>query len=175
MNHAQAQDQSLSAMPGEPNQNVLDVVERAEQELRGLLKERAEITKRISTVKRTIVGLANLFGDGVLGSALSHMVDRESSPRQRGITKACRRVLMDAQQPMSASAVWDEIRQTAPDLMTRNKDPMATINTILGRLLKYGEVTVLTKNRGARMWQWVAEGDGRSPQTPGWEGSHAAD
>jgi hypothetical protein len=68
----------------------------AHEELKQLLRQRGDIMKRIGTVKQTIVGLANLFGDDVLSEELLELVDRKSSGRQPGFTKACRMVLMEA-------------------------------------------------------------------------------
>src|ERR1039457_6672730 len=49
------------------------VVKAAHEELLQLMRQRAEIMKRIGTVKQTIAGLANLFGvpEGTDGSAAS--------------------------------------------------------------------------------------------------------
>ncbi len=41
---------------------MAEVMRTAEHELRQLIEERAEITKRIGSIKQTIVGLAKLFG-----------------------------------------------------------------------------------------------------------------
>ncbi|MGA2965990.1 MAG: hypothetical protein ABSD64_07245 [Terriglobales bacterium] len=46
------------------------VVKAAHEELLQLMRQRAEIMKRIGTVKQTISGLANLFGEHVLGDDL---------------------------------------------------------------------------------------------------------
>lgn len=148
--------------PGEPvssNLHVQEVIRRAEQELRQLMEERTELTTRICTVKRTIVGLANLFGDDILDAALSDLVGRESGTRQPGITRACRRVLLEAGRPMSAREVCDQIQRSVPLLLARHKEPLATIYTILGRLVEYGEVTALPGDRGQRAWIWAAEQD----------------
>ena len=72
----------------------------AHEELKQLLRQRGDIMKRIGTVKQTIVGLANLFGDDVLSEELLELVDRKSSGRQPGFTKACRMVLMEADRPL---------------------------------------------------------------------------
>jgi hypothetical protein len=167
-----AMDQGPTTEKSEPgaNRHVQDVIRRAEHELRQLIEERAEVTKRIGTVKQTIVGLANLFGDGILDAALLDMVDRKSSSRQPGITRACRRVLMEAERPMSAREVCDEIQKTLPALLARHKDPMATINTILSRLVEYGEATVVSGDRGQRAWLWAADREG-GPSAPDAEGS----
>jgi hypothetical protein len=132
MDHGPRADKAANGASGE-NRHVQDVIRRAEGELRQLIEERAEVTKRIGTVKQTIVGLANLFGDGILDAALLDLVDRKSGSRQPGITQACRRLLMEAERPMSARDVCDEMQRTAPTLLARHKDPMATINTILSR------------------------------------------
>jgi hypothetical protein len=169
MDHGPTTDKPAAGAPG-ANRHVQDVIRRAEHELRQLIEERAEVTKRIGTVKQTIVGLANLFGDGILDATLLDLVDRKSSSRQPGITRACRRVLMEAERPMSGREICDEIQKTAPALLVRHKDPMATINTILSRLVDYGEATVVSGDRGQRAWLWAADRESR-PGTPGAEGS----
>jgi hypothetical protein len=141
----------------EANQYVVEVIQRADHELRHLMEERAELTKRIGTAKRTIMGLAKLFGDGILDTALLDLVDRRKGPRQLGITGVCRKVLMEAERPMSARDLCDEIQRTAPHLLARHKDPMATINTILARLVGYGEAAVSPGAPRQRTWLWVAE------------------
>src|SRR5215470_1895142 len=78
------------------NGHVQEVVRQAHDELRQLLLQRAEVMRRIGTVKQTIAGLANLFGDGVLSEELLELVDRKSNGRQPGFTKACRMILMES-------------------------------------------------------------------------------
>ena len=57
--------------------HVQEVVRQAHDELRQLLQQRADVMKRIGTVKQTIAGLANLFGDSVLSEELLELVDRK--------------------------------------------------------------------------------------------------
>jgi hypothetical protein len=147
-------------------------MQRADRELRHLMAERAELTKRIGTVKRTIMGLGKLFGNGILDTVLLDLVDRRRGPRQRGITGACRRVLIEAKRPMSARDVCDEIQRTVPPLLARHKDPMATILTILARLVEYGEATVSAGEHGQRTWLWeVAERDSGLEHMPDHNGT----
>ena len=80
-------------LPGSSDPHVQEVVKAAHEELRLLMRQRADVMKRIGTVKQTIVGLANLFGDEVLSEELLELVDRKSGGRQPGFTKACRMVL----------------------------------------------------------------------------------
>src|SRR5205085_1915228 len=56
-------------------------------------------------------------------------------------------------------AAHDELR-----ILMRHKDPMASVTTVLNRLVDYGEARSLTNDRGRRVWEWVSETDtGREP------------
>jgi len=142
--------------------HVQEVIRQAHGELRQLMEQRSEIMKRIGTVKQTISGLANLFGDAVLTEELMELVDRKSSGRQPGFTKACRMVLMDANRALSARDVCDRIQQKAPPMLARHKDPMASVTTVLNRLVAYGEARPVALDNGRRAWQWVADSDSQS-------------
>jgi hypothetical protein len=136
--------------------HVQEVVRQAHGELRQLLQQRAEIMKRIGTVKQTISGLANIFGDTLLSEELMELVDRKSSGRQPGFTKACRMILMEAGRPMNARDICDYFERKMPALVARHKDPMASITTVLNRLVEYGEAQAVLAN-GRRAWVWIAE------------------
>ena len=136
--------------------HVQEVIRQAHGELRQLLQQRSEIMKRIGTVKQTISGLANLFGDGVLTDELMELVDRKSSGRQPGFTKACRMILMQSGRAMNAREICDYFHQKMPALLARHKDPMASVTTVLNRLVEYGEAQAVLSN-GRRAWRWVAE------------------
>lgn len=138
-------------------EHVQEVIRQAQGELRQLMQQRAEVMKRIGTVKQTIAGLANLFGDGVLNEELLEMVDRKSSGRQPGFTKACRMILMESRRAMSARDICDHFQQKMPSLLARHKDPMASVTTVLNRLVDYGEAQAVLTSAGRRAWIWVAE------------------
>lgn len=136
--------------------HVQEVIRQAHDELRQLMQQRADIMKRIGTVKQTISGLANLFGDSVLNEELMELVDRKSNGRQPGFTKACRMMLMEAGRAMSARDICVYFEKNLPSLLARHKDPMASVTTVLNRLVEYGEAEAVTSN-GRRAWRWVAE------------------
>jgi hypothetical protein len=136
--------------------HVQEVIRQAHDELRQLLQQRAEVMKRIGTVKQTIAGLANLFGDGVLNEELLELVDRKSNGRQPGFTKACRMILMEAGRALSARDICDYFHKNMPVILARHKDPMASVTTVLNRLVEYGEAQAVLLN-GRRAWRWVAE------------------
>ena len=136
-----------------------EVVKAAHEELLQLMRQRAEVMKRIGTVKQTIAGLANLFGDQVLGDDLLELIDRKPNGRQPGFTKACRRVLMEVRRPLGAREVCVELERHAPAILARHKDPLASVTTVLNRLVDYGEARSLSNERGRRVWEWVSENE----------------
>ncbi len=137
--------------------HIQEVLRSAQQELRTLLKQRADIMKRIGTVKQTIAGLANMFGDSILNDDLLELIDRKSSGRQSGFTKVCRTVLMEAGRPLAAREVCEHIQKKVPPLLLRHKDPLASVTTVLNRLVDYGEARSVVNQNGRRAWEWVAE------------------
>jgi hypothetical protein len=137
--------------------HVQEVVKTAHEELRQLMRQRAEIMKRIGTLKQTISGLANLFGDDILGEDLLELVDRKTGGRQPGFTKACRMVLMEAGRPLAVREVCEQIQQRLPAVLLRHKDPLASVTTVLNRLVDYGEALSVVRENGRRAWQWVSD------------------
>ncbi len=135
------------------------VVKAAHEELLHLMRQRAEVMKRIGTVKQTISGLANLFGDEVLGDDLLELIDRKPNGRQPGFTKACRRVLMEMRRPLGAREVCGELERYAPAILARHTDPLASVTTVLNRLVDYGEARSLSNDRGRRVWEWISDGE----------------
>jgi hypothetical protein len=135
------------------------VVKAAHDELLQLMRQRAEIMKRIGTVKQTIGGLANLFGEQVLSDDLLELIDRKPNGRQPGFTKACRRVLMEVRRPLGARDVCIELERYAPAILARHKDPLASVTTVLNRLVDYGEARSLSNDRGRRVWEWISDGE----------------
>lgn len=140
---------------GDPH--VHEVVKTAHEELRQLMRQRADIMKRIGTLKQTISGLANLFGDEILGEDLLELVDRKTAGRQPGFTKACRMVLMEAGGSLSVREVCERIQERMPAVLLRHKDPLASVTTVLNRLVEYGEAQSIVRENGRRAWQWISE------------------
>jgi hypothetical protein len=136
--------------------HVQEVIRSAESELLALLQQRAALMKRIGSIKQTLVGLANMFGNSVLNEKLLELLDRGTA-RRSGFTQACRAVLMESSTQVSARQVCDLLQKKFPGVLERHKKPFASVTTVLSRLVEYDEVrTTLTEN-GGRVWQWVAE------------------
>jgi hypothetical protein len=164
----ESQGSSIEVMSSQGNGHVQEVVRQAHEELRQLLQQRADVMRRIGTVKQTIAGLANLFGNNVLSDELLELIDLKSNGRQTGFTKACRKILMDANRAVTAREVCDRIRELTPATMDRHKDPLASVTTVLNRLVAYGEANAVTLDNGRRAWEWVADSPGqqKTPEQP---------
>lgn len=154
---SRSNDQMQAADP-----HAQEVIRSAERELKQLLELRAELMKRIGTIRQTLAGLANLFGDSVLNDEILSVLARKSSCRQRGFTSACRRVVMEAKNPVGARTVCQTLEQTFPEVLVRHKDPIASVTTVLNRLADYGEVRCLLNENGRRVYAWVAERENRA-------------
>jgi hypothetical protein len=136
--------------------HVEAVVRFAEREIRELLRQRAELMSRIGTIKQTLAGLADMFGDAILNQELLELLGRKTV-RHSGFTRACRTVLMESATPLSGRQVRDRIQQTSPHLIANHKDPLASIATVLSRLVQHSEANCTVLGPGRRVWQWVAE------------------
>jgi hypothetical protein len=137
--------------------HVQEVIRSAERELHELLERRAELMKRIGTIKQTLAGLANIFGDCVLSDQLLTFLDRKSSSRRPGFTRACRVVLMEANKPLGARLVCLALQRRFPEVLERHKDPIASVTTVLNRLADYTEARCSLDVSGRRVWEWIAE------------------
>jgi hypothetical protein len=145
---------------------VQEVLRTAHQELLALLQQRADIMKRIGTVKQTIIGLANLFGDDVLDDELLTLVDRKPNGRQPGFTRACRTVLIESKTALTGREVVAQLQERFAGVLVNHKDPLASVTTVLNRLVAYGEARSVVNQTGKRVWEWVAEGQERGTGMP---------
>jgi hypothetical protein len=133
------------------------IVKAANDELLRLIQQRSEIVKRIGTIKQTITGLYklyNLFGDDELSDDLHELVNGKAGVRRRGITQACRKVLMDAGSPLTARNVCEQIQQRTD--LPCSKNLVGAVTTVLSRLEKYGEARTVPRADGPRAWVWLS-------------------
>ena len=138
-------------------EHVQEVIAAAEIELHQLLLQRADIMKRIGTVRQTMVCLAKVFGEGALTAEVTRLLGRASSRKQPGFTRACRVVLMEAGVPLEARQGLRELQRRFPELVEHHKDPIASVTTVFNRLVGYAEVRAFPNGKGRRVWEWIAE------------------
>ena len=140
-----------------PDLHVQEVIRSAEHDLYELLQQRSQVMRRIGTIKQTLAGLANLFGDAVLSDELLTFLDRKPASRQPGFTRACRVLLMEAGAPLGARQVCEQLQRKFPEVLQRHKDPIASVTTVLNRLVDYAEARCSLNSDGRRAWEWIAK------------------
>jgi hypothetical protein len=134
-----------------------ELVHYAHAELRQLQQQHSELVRRIGTVKQTIAGLAKLFGDNVLSEELQGLLGRKSQGRQLGFTEACRVILMESGRALSRREVCAQLQVKVPSIFARHINPIASVSTVLNRLVHYGEAQPVVLTDGQRAFQWVTE------------------
>jgi hypothetical protein len=137
--------------------HVQEVIRSAELELLVLLQQRSELMKRIGSIKQTLVGLANMFGDDVLSERLLGLLDRGTPRRNTGFTQSCRAVLIESSTSLSVREVCELLKTKFPGMIEKHKKPTASVTTVLNRLVEYDEAKSFQVEGKGRVWQWVAE------------------
>jgi hypothetical protein len=66
---------------------------------------------------------------------------------------------MEVRRPLGAREVCVELERHAPAVLARHKDPLASVTTVLNRLVDYGEARSLSNDRGRRVWEWISESE----------------
>jgi hypothetical protein len=140
---------------GDRNRSVQEIVKSAHKQLRKLMRQQADIKRRIARIKITITGMADLLGNDILNDDLLALLDRKTSARLPGFTKACRKVLREATRPLETREVCEQIQQLTPPVVRRHKDPLACVTTVLNRLVEYGEAEIVIRENGRRTWRSV--------------------
>jgi hypothetical protein len=138
-----------------PSDDARNVVYIAEQELIRLSRQKLEITQRICGIKKMLSGMVKIFGESILSQELRTACGYVRSRPGRGFTHACRQVLMESRTPLRPSDASGELRQRFPELAERHKDLSASVATIFGRLVRYGEARSFVDDRGFKVWEWT--------------------
>ena len=154
MNSAAEQDVAVSPAPPA---YVREVVCSAGQQLAGLVHQKAEIMRRIGTIKKMLAGMANLFGNEILDDDLLLALERGTRSRGKGFTPACRQVLMESRTPLHTRDACAEMQRRFPDLAGHHKDLNASVTTVFHRLVKYGQARCFVDDHGTRLWEWATD------------------
>jgi hypothetical protein len=131
------------------------VVDRIKEELHTLMQQRDDVMRKICTVKKTVAGLVALFGVGEIDPQLQEVLGYKDS-RRPGLSAECRMVLMNAERHLSAREVRDRVVDRLPSL-AKHRDSLASVTTILNRLIRYGEAQRLRDETGVHRWAWAAQ------------------
>lgn len=136
---------SKQFIEGQPEQGrpIQEVLNTLADELRGLNQQRKDLVKRIGIVKGVIVGLSRILGAELSADQFQDVLGRQADRRSHGLTNACRRILSETREPLRARDVRDRVLQDYRDLLQHHKQPIASIATVLNRLVRYGEAQIV--------------------------------
>jgi hypothetical protein len=133
--------------------NARAVAEIAEKEMAALVRQQGLIVARIQEIKRTLTGLGVLFGDNILSESTRRLLNHGSPTAKRGLTSACRQVILHAKQPLRAAEICGRLTHLAPGILDNHKSPMASVATIMNRLCAYGEARSVLMPTGQKAWE----------------------
>jgi len=86
------------------------------------------------------------------------------SGASRGLTQSCRRLLAEAQSPVTVHQIHAGIQERYPEVLANNKKPTASLQVILRRLVEYGEAEAGFDARGKRTWRSKSRQAASPPQ-----------
>ncbi len=124
------------------------------KELARLLRQREKIDKWIAKLGPIVDDLAALSGERV-----SRELAQRAAPRDlgsMGITDAVRLALKKSGRPLTPRKVRDQLLSWRPDL-ARHTSLLASVHTILKRLVKSGQAEAVAVLGGKKAYKWVSE------------------
>ena len=121
------------------------------RELVSLLTQRQKIDQRMAQLQPVINYLEGLCRE--LGEKVAHetAVNRELTT---GLTALARTTLEEAYIPLSASDLKNRMEVKGFDF-SKYSNPLASIHTVLRRLVKSREVKVVPQKGGKKTYQWI--------------------
>ena len=131
---------------------------QAHEELRQLLQQRADVMRRIGTVKQTITGLAESLRGWSVERGVAGAGGSQEQRTPAGLHQGMPQDSVGGGAGVERRRdVCDEIRKKVPPMLTRHKDPVASVTTVLNRLVDYGEAQAVVLSNGRRAWRWIAD------------------
>jgi hypothetical protein len=70
---------------------------------------------------------------------------------------------MEASCPVNAREVSDQIQRQTNAGLPSHKNLVASVITVLNRLVQYGEAKTVLRENGRRAWLWVSDPGDRKP------------
>ena len=138
----------LSEQPA--TQTDLAVVGRvAQRELQELMRQRSQLNRRISVLRRTVRAV---LGDDEARDTPAFAAVRLTPRKRDGITHACRTALGQMTRPLTAREITELVRSTSPEALAGHRDPLAAVTAVLRYLLESGEANNGFDDEGRRTW-----------------------
>ena len=135
------------------------IISWIQEELRGLRLEHSAILKRIGVIKKTVSGLADVFGPSVLTEEMRGLLSVRTVSRDHsrpGPTSLCRQLLQESSEPLTIREIVGRIQEKHPGALAHHRDPAVSLRIVLRRLVTYREADEVLTIRGLRAWKWRA-------------------
>ena len=131
-------------------QTDVEVIRRqALSELQQLVGKRAQLSRRISVLRKTVRAL---IADEARRNPPVHPLIRLTPRKRHGITHVCRSILQQATRPLAVQEIVDTIRILHPSAIRGNTDILGAVPAVLRYLLESGEANNTFNEEGVRTW-----------------------
>lgn len=137
-----------------------------QDELKVLRMEHSAILKRIGVIKKTVTGLADVFGPSVLSTEMQSLLSVRTVTRDHsrpGPTSLCRLLLKESSEPLTVREIVGRIHEKHPGALAHHRDPSVSLRIVLRRLVTYREAEEVLNARGLRAWKWAAKNENSLP------------
>jgi hypothetical protein len=124
------------------------VFQDLKDELEALLEQQEKTEKRIMQVKQSIVAIAPLAEEDDFVKQMAAVITT-----QMGITDSCRETLKTAGRPLTPIQVREELKKSGMDIKGYT-NILASIHSVLKRLLESGEAKSGTNAEGDTTYEW---------------------
>lgn len=133
--------------------NVDHLIARIQREILVLRMEQKAISKRIEVIRKTAVGLEDVFGCEAINGKLKATLSVGTSQRRSGLTESCQKRLEESGAPVTVRQMLEWMRQQRPDLLGHQKHPEVALRVVLKRLVSYGKAEEIARGDGPRSWR----------------------
>jgi hypothetical protein len=132
------------------------VIGQLQSQLRDLELERAAIVKRIGIIRKTVFGLADIFGPDVINRELQDILPLQSARRSRtplGLTDLCRQLLREVSEPLTVRQILRQLQDKSLAGLDGQRHRDNSLRVILSRLVAYGDAEELRTTEGLCAWK----------------------
>ncbi len=126
-------------------------LQSAKRELERLLQQRQRIDQRMIQLQPIIRNLENLCQDLDQRRAAEHAA---SQLLLQGLTQEVSKTLKSNLGPMSPRQILDDMVKRGFDFKTYSS-PLASVHTVLRRLVKAGKAEIVPQPKGKKKYKWV--------------------
>jgi fibronectin type 3 domain-containing protein len=137
------------------NRSYRKALYQAKQELAHELVERQKSDQKVARLQALITQLQDLCAEQDQRRFWNGIERVVKTDLRGGITQTIRVLLKENALSMTAVELKAGIEAQKYDL-TRFKNPLAVIHTVLNRLVKSGDVKIISQQYGKKTYQWIS-------------------